>query len=365
MTAASQSIPVTQDGNRTAPLRVFPYGDYQHRQPLAYVPIRRACAGRIEITERMEQAQVVVIAHVKDLKAHGEKLRRSLHPDQTLVLLSEEPFWDTAWGGVPGSATLTRETPDGPITARQLNHQTSRVFEFKAIPYFPLTDRSFFNRYALRFTRNARLDAEAWRTVFARRRDIVFMATRRESEKYDVAWPMHEIYGLSALRTRIAMACEDERVRRIGLRWNEEPPRQDLPDWHLDKLLQLEDNCRVLSAIENTHQRNYLTEKLFDAFAIGAIPLYVAAPSHRVHEVVPDGGWINLFGLEPETAAQRILDFEPDAAFCEAYAKTQRRLARLFGSVGTLRREYERLASDLEASLRAAANHPQGTSTAA
>jgi hypothetical protein len=40
-------------------------------------------------------------------------------------------------------------------------------------------------------------------------------------------------------------------------------------------------------------------------------------------------------------------------------------LARLFGSVGTLRREYERLASALEASLRAAANHPEGTSTAA
>ena len=126
--------------------------------------------------------------------------------------------------------------------------------------------------------------------------------------------------------------------------------RQELPNWHLDKIATLSGRTRVCSAIENVHQYRYVSEKVFDAFAVGAVPAYYATPTHRVFEFVAPEAMINLVGLDAEAAAERILSFEPDLPMAEAWLETVNRLAEKFGDIASIRDERRRFA---EASLAA------------
>ncbi|MDU8914024.1 glycosyltransferase family 10 domain-containing protein [Aestuariicoccus sp. MJ-SS9] len=332
-------------------IRIHIAGDYGHRQPLAYAPIQALTAGALELTDDPGAADLVLIAHPRDLDTHGDALRAGLGAHQRLVLFSEEPFWDTIWGGDPFRRDQIHDTARGPLPYTWLNHFTSPVFAFDRIPYFLLTDRSYFNRYALRFAQNAARGAAHWQAHFDRSRDIVFMAEKRRNEKFDRAFEGHDVFGLSARRTRIALACIEAGldVTCRGHGWEGNVQRSDLRDWHMEKLLELDGAVRVLSAIENTHAAPYVTEKLFDAFAVGGWPLYIAGPDHRVRDLVPEGSWLNLYGLSPEDAAAAVAALTPDPA---AYAEAQARLAALF-TIRNLVSEQERLHAALLAELPA------------
>ncbi|MBR9865383.1 MAG: hypothetical protein GYB24_18305, partial [Rhodobacteraceae bacterium] len=143
-----------------------------------------------------------------------------------------------------------------------------------------------------------------------------------------------------------------------GLGWRKGGRRQALADWHLDKLQELDGRCRFVSALENTHQPAYLTEKFFDAFAVGGVPLYYASDSHRVHRCVPAGGWVNLFGQTPEEAVETIDSFAFDAAFYEAYTETQARLAETFGSPRALLADRDRFCAALIGEMQSLCDSP-------
>ncbi|WP_146591370.1 glycosyltransferase family 10 domain-containing protein [Puniceibacterium confluentis] len=325
-------------------IRVFPLGRYAHRLPLAYAPLREMCRPAICVTEAAAQADLLAVAHSRDLPAAAAALQSG----QRLVLLSEEPLWDTVWSADPLRRRQSLDTPAGPVPFTVLNHATSTVYDFARIPYFLLTDSAFFARYARWFARNATLSAADWRArLGAARWDVAFMAELRQEAVFDVDWPGRDLFGLGAARTRIALACNQGRVLRTGAGWNTLPRRQDLPDWHLEKFLDLDGQCRLLSAIENTHQNNYVSEKIFDAYAVGAVPLYVAGPGHRVHDLVPGASFLNLYRLSAEAAAERIAGFVPDAAQIEAYGAAQARLAALFATPAALLAEHARLRAAL------------------
>ncbi|MEH6645932.1 glycosyltransferase family 10 domain-containing protein [Sulfitobacter sp.] len=288
------------------------------------------------------------MSHSKDLDACAPHIKAG----GRLVLLSEEPFWDSVWGRDPLRRFQKHSGTTGPIPFACLNHFTSDIYNFTEIPYFLLTDTRFFTRYASWFRRNAARDADQWRTHFAgTRHRVAFLAEYRNEARFDVRYDGHDIFGMGTLRTQIALACKGPDVLRSGAGWNTLPRRQDLPDWHLDKFLDLDGQCRILSAIENTHHANYVSEKFFDAFAVGAVPLYIAGPGHRVHDLVPAGSFINLYGLAPDEAAARIDAFEPDAAFIENYRAAQMRLGTLFGTPAAMVREYARLGAALKREL--------------
>ncbi len=321
-------------------IRLFPLGAYAHRLPLAYAPLRALCHPAICVTDAAAQADLLAVAHSRDLPAAAAALR----PGQKLVLLSEEPLWDTVWSVDPLRRHQNLDTPAGPVPFTVLNHATSTIYDFARIPYFLLTDSAFFARYARWFARNAELGVADWRARFAGARwDVAFMAELRQEALFDVDWPGRDLFGLGALRTRIALACNRGAVLRTGAGWNRLPRRQDLPDWHLEKFLDLDGQCRLLSGIENTHQDNYVSEKIFDAFAAGAVPLYVAGPRHRVRDLVPSESFLNLYGLSPEEAADRIAAFAVTPDRLEAHVAAQARLAALFATPAALLGEHARL----------------------
>ena len=317
----SAPIPLQQSLNPPAPprigaarLTVALRGHHANRTPLAYPHLAPLWADHITLTDG--PADLEVYGHVRDV----------ITPCGTVVVLSEEPFWDSLMSPDPLADVIT--LPAG--RAHQLNHHTSTIFVHDRIPYFLLTDPGYIRAYQGLFARNAALSPTDWQArLAASARDAVFMAEYRVAAAYDVSWPDGQIAGLCSFRTRLALAAPG-RVLRQGAGWPGSGTRFDLTDWHGAKLRQLDGRARLVSGIENTHQPAYLSEKLFDAFAVGARPLYVASAAHRIHDLgLPPRAWINLHGLTSDEAAA-LLPLDDDPAFLADYALAQTLLRDLF-----------------------------------
>lgn len=311
-------------------IRVFRSGRHSHRSPLSYSALWPQFAGRIRMVATPAEADLYLFAHVMDVEHAPREMvedwRRRRRP---VVILSEEPFWDTIWGKRPMDPQIVVDTAFGALPVRQINHQTSDVFRFIRIPYYLLTHPRFARTYRAMFARNAARRAAAWRRDWAAcRHDVAFMFERRPETLHDVHWPEGDLIGLCAWRTRLAESCRTGRVVRLGRSWQGGPSRFELGNWHADKFRQLDGQTRLLGAIENTHQPDYISEKIFDAFACGALPLYAASPGHRVHDFgLPPESWLNLHGLAPEAAADRVARSMADP---DAFVSAQIRLAALF-----------------------------------
>lgn len=327
-------------------IRIFKTGAHAHRTPLSYPALWPLFQDRITLTGRPEDADLYLFAHSLDVedvpRALVEDWRRRRVP---VVILSEEPFWDTIWGRRPTTRRRVIDTVHGALPVIQLNHATCDIFRFDRIPYYLLTNHRFANAYAGRFSRNAARGPTEWQADFAgRQADLTFMFERRPEPHHALRWPEAGIIGLCSWRTDLAEACRGSGVERLGRSWQGGQSRFELDNWHLDKITRLDGYSRLMAAFENTHQPDYITEKLFDAFACGALPLYFAAPSHRVHGLgLPEMSWLNLFDLPADRAAARIEAFVVTADVCEAYAEAQARLAALFGRPGLWVAERARL----------------------
>lgn len=344
-------------------IKVFKTGAHAHRTPLSYPALAPLFAGRVELVDRPEQADLYLFAHTLDAEAAPRALiedwRMRRRP---VVILSEEPFWDTIWGRRPLARARVIDTALGAVPVIQLNHQTSAVFAFDRIPYYLLTDHRFATAYAARFLRNAAVTAAEWRQRFAARRiDLSFMFERRPEPFHNVHWPEGDLAGLCAWRTELAEHCTQGTIERLGQSWQGGRSRFALDNWYLDKMIRLDGRARIVGAVENTHQPHYITEKIFDAFACGALPLYVAAPGHRLHEfALPGPSWVNLWGLGPAEAAERVAAQRWEPAVFDAFAEAQRRLAARFADPAVWVAERARLARVLGAELTAVLDGARG-----
>jgi hypothetical protein len=280
-----------------------------------------------------EEADILVAGFSKDFKDESERLSILLNkkPSLRLVILSEEPLWDSLWSGEfwkPKGSFV-----DGSFNCQFdiFNHVTTPIYHFQKFPYFITTSDDYFVRYHNFFRRNAQLSDEdilsVWQQAPIRQ---AYFAENRSGATYDFSNKELDMFGLSSFRTGITELANNPGVLRVGQGWGGEIKRQTLPDWHLDKLATLNRQSFIVSAIENTHQRSYISEKIFDAFAVLGIPLYVASPQHSVHRVLSEGSYINLYGLSITEAIDTINSFEPTIEFLSAYRQTQASLAELF-----------------------------------
>lgn len=339
---------VTPPVARGAPLQVMLWGEHRRRIPLSYPHLTPLWSDSAQITEDPTRADLVLVGHPRDVM--HENLPASM---ATAAIISEEPFWDTIFSPDPLARAVTLPSTTGSVRLHQVTHHRSAIFDFDQVPYFLLTEPLYIARYAQMFARNASLDAADWRVAFgARPIDTVFMAERRTEAFHDLKIPAGDITGLCAWRTRLAETVQQGNVQRIGASWTNAPSRFVLDDWHADKLHRLDGQARVISAVENTHQPTYLSEKLFDAFACGARPLYVASPGHRVHDLgLPAGAWVNLWGMDSTQAAAHIDALAwPDRFFVD-YAAAQRQLAATFNSKILIETERARLSHAIRAEL--------------
>ena len=331
-------------------IRVYLSGPHSDRSPLSYPALKTLFSADVRLLAAPDGADLLLFSHSLDI----ENMTRDLCDyhranDCPVVLLSEEPFWDTIWGKKPLHKRRKLTTAFGAVSVIQLNHHTSAIFNFDQIPYYLLTDLRFASAYAYRFRRNAAKPVDDWRSLFtAYPVDTSFMAVRREESYHNIRHKDGDITGLCAWRSELAKACQTGVVKRLGQswdrNWNHGRSRFDLTDWHLDKLTGQDQRSRLFSALENTHQPNYLSEKLFDAFALGSKPFYFASPKHRIHDFeLPENAWINLYDFPVNDAMQQLENARFDTEFFSAYVQAQQQLEMLFTTPDIFVAERERL----------------------
>ena len=72
-------------------------------------------------------------------------------------------------------------------------------------------------------------------------------------------------------------------------------------------------------AMENTYHSDYITEKVFDAYACLAVPLIFAGRDHRYAELLPNDSYVNLAALSPKEAFDAIDGIVFDDTFVDRY----------------------------------------------
>jgi len=332
------------------PIKVFLHGKHSNRTPLSYQPYLAHAKKYINIVESAEQADLIMTGFNIDYASDTATLRKQKLDNYKTkhVVFSEEPLWDVIWS--KGYKDQQRKIPNSisDLSYDFLNHMNTDIYAFDKIPYFITTDDKYFVRYGNLARRNVKMSTKDllthWSSAPTR---SAFYAEIRDGENYGVSFEDDDIYGLCPMRTSVARNCKKGTIIRVGGGWpRTEKKRQALPDWHLDKLNELDNKTMIVSAFENTHQKHYITEKIFDAFAVNAIPIYFASPNHRIHELFPDGGFINVFGMTGEEAAKYVDNFQPDEVFANNYLKSQKRMVSLFSDPTVLIRERQRLVAE-------------------
>lgn len=344
--------------SRGAGPRICLFGRHANRTPLAYAPFQRLAEGRVQVVEDPALADVVMTGFNLDLRENAETFAELAvnRAGTRVMVISEEPLWDSVWSGGFAERDRVMKLKDQDVAYRFLNHQNSDVFAFDRIPYFLLTNDDFLTRYGILLSRQVgRVPAEMLAHWQAAPVTAAFFAEVRDDERYGQSFPDQQIHGLSNYRTEVARRVTGANVVREGKGWATKARRQDLVDWHLDKLAALDGRVRVASAFENTHQNAYISEKIFDAFAVGGIPTYYAGPQHRVLDLVPATSMLNTFGMTAEAAAEIITGFVPDEAFAQSWLETAEELRKRFTDTAAVsaerRRVLDAVLSEVEAFL--------------
>lgn len=315
--------------------KIYLLGNHSNRTPFSYSSYKGLFSDFFEYVDLAEDADILILGFVIDIEPNLEiiKFCKLKKPDLKIVVISEEPLWDTLWSGNFNDVKQSRNFNGFVLDFTFLNHHNSNIFEFEKIPYFLTTSVDFLVRYRIVFSRNSKLTVKELKKIWSNASiDAAFFAEYRDTDKYEKSFPEYDIYALSKKRTNIAKDFRANKVVRVGQGWGAEVKRQALPDWHLDKLAALDKNCKIISALENTHQKNYISEKIFDAYACLGVPIYCSSEFHAVSKFFPEKSYLNIFNNDFDLSNFDINSSSNDIFSPEIYLEVQNDLSNLFSS---------------------------------
>lgn len=319
-------------------------GKHGNRTPFSYSVYRRIFTEKgMDFVSQLEKADFIVLGFKVDLYEHFNEITSALNvnPDIKVVVFSEEPLWDSLWSSgfqsVNGSITKSGEI----ITYYNINHFTSDVFDYLNLPYFITTENSYISRYCQLFRRNSNMSkSELIKNWAAAKHDFASIAEKRDEDKFHKDFLDIDCIALNRFRTQLAGKHFGSSTALVeGKGWVVDAARQELVDWHLDKLAKLDKNCKFVSAIENTKCRNYTTEKIFDAFAVLGVPLYMEGIGGGLGELINPKSYIAFKSRSVNEAFELLSSFEVSSEFTEAYRETQCNLSITFSDIELINNE--------------------------
>lgn len=319
------------------------FGRHGKRTPFSYPSYAYLLSRFFDFTSVEEDADLLIVGFVIDIKDNFKKLHNLCKSSaRRIVVVSEEPLWDTVWSSCFDEISGAIECDGEVLEYTYLNHWTSDIFHFSRLPYYITTTNDYFTRYSYMFQRNALLSTNDLLSIWKKADGkAALYFERRDSVQFDCKFTRHSTYGLSRYRTLFAMEARDNKAKVVGKGWIDGAMRQSLPDWHLDKLAEIDRNYLFCSAIENTHAPNYITEKLFDAFSSVAVPITFFEESHDVKRLVVRDALLDISNMLPSEAAMLIRSWRPGLAYANIYLHVQRQLALIFKNPDILFKERE------------------------
>ncbi|MGD9212248.1 MAG: hypothetical protein PVI90_15815, partial [Desulfobacteraceae bacterium] len=215
--------------------KIILMGQRANRTPFSYPAYKELFQRRFKYVDKPETADFLVYSCLMDIRNDADKISRifSIRPDLQLVVLSEEPLWDTLWSGDFLSKKSKVRIRDAEYPFYFLNLFTTRIYDFEKIPYFITTNDDYFARYAFLFARNRTYNKlellSFWDKAPIR---TAFYAEHRNEVQYDANFSINDVWGLSRYRTLVAEGLHGNGIIRRGRGWESMKMRQSLPDWH-------------------------------------------------------------------------------------------------------------------------------------
>ena len=298
-------------------IRICLYGKHSTRTPLAYKSYQASLENKIEIVADPLHADILVTGFSKDFYDNSIFLERILEKrvDLKLAVISEEPLWDSIYClnyQDTISSNLCSILSPSRLGFSYFAHHNSNIFDYDSVPYFLTTDLRLPIRYLMLMS-SWLLSSSAERTEFfsQNRRQFLLLAEKRIEDWFNYSNKQIGLSSLCIVRSEIgATLINTPGMDICGKGFTEaHVVRQNLSDWHLDKLSKAYMKYNIVSALENTLQRNYVTEKLFDAFSCCSMPLYSANPEHSVLSNLSLGSFINIFDRSSEESVSLVKSF--------------------------------------------------------
>ncbi|MCC5450278.1 glycosyltransferase family 10 [Rheinheimera sp. UJ51] len=322
-------------------IKVYLFGQHAKRIPFSYAAYQAFFQPFFEFTSDPVAADFLVCSFFVDIREHAAVLLKAFQqkPHLKLVAFSEEPLWDTLWyyqwQRPQHDVQVTVGTEQYKWPFYFINHGNSELFNFAKIPYFLTTEDHYLARYQqllrLSLQHSATELLKSWQQA---NNQYTFIAEKRLEAKYHKTYADGSLLALSVYRTELAAACKAQfNAQCIGKGWVSEQPRQSLPDWHLDKVTALQQDRFIVSALENTTIPNYISEKLFDVLAVGAVPIYWAGEGHRSLEFVPEQLLINVADHTVTQAVNLVANFKPTLEYAKLYQECQHALLQRLSNI--------------------------------
>ena len=334
-------------------MKIALLGRHSNRTPIAYHSYSSILPGDIQLVPSIEEADAVVLGFEIDLLSLSEEQQELLanRRDIRLLVISEEPLWDTVWASDYQSRVV--QLPTG-IQYECYNHFNSSLFKFERIPYFLTTNNHFLVRYRAMLQANSFVTArEIEKHWSSAQYKGAFFLERRDDRRYAVQGADGEPLGLSFLRSSIAAKFYGlEGYLVTGKGWRAQGARQLSADWHLEKLSVCKNNAAVLMAAENTYHCNYVTEKVFDSYACLAVPLVYGGLGHRYSELLPNESYVNLRGLTTDKVFEAVETIVFDSDFIARYQSDIQVLIDQTLTAENLAMERHRVVSELASIFR-------------
>ena len=324
-------------------LKLAIVGRHAARTPFSYSVYKQLFGDYFSFTDDAYKADVIVVGFSVDLDSITADYPGLIknNPHIKFFVFSEEPLWDCLSPNAIDCIEQEWHTAEGLVKFRVFNHLNSDVFNFERIPYFLTTESSYIARYLLLYKQLLQAHTpssllEYWQSKGT---TVHFVQQQRLQAQYGFYNPRLNVYGLSKFRSLLCECLLEENVSVDAQSVTSNGVRQALPDWHLDKIIRLQGKTSLLSAMENTLISNYVTEKIFDAFALGAMPVYYADQAHRVFELVDEGTFVNLYGLSVPDSVELLKNHNFKLEQAERYLDNVQALHTRFAHFESLHSE--------------------------
>ena len=252
------------------------------------------------------------------------------HPDQlsrlrkhSVWLISEEPLWDTVWNYENHTKkTYNLVINTFTIEVNQISHFVNSPYKNLDFPYFLTTADSFFRYYLLFLSNRLRV-----RQLPRYKKLGIGLLEFISNDRPEIINSHGDLIGLSGYRTRLGQYLRHLGIFQVtgrgwtGKKYFPQAMRQQAADFHLQKLTALEAQFGFMLTIENTLQENYVSEKIFDAFAVGSIPIYYAKKNHDVFKYFSKDMFFNTATVETiDSLITKMQEFDEEAQLAMLYA---------------------------------------------
>lgn len=291
--------------------RIHLLGKHANRTPLSYSPYKHIATNYFTYSNSVFDADILILGFSIDIPSHAFQIEKAMarNPGLKVVVLSEEPLWITKWSEYTtndASDILSDKTTGIPYL--QISCLNSSIYDDLPVPYFITTDERYLARYQTMFWRNAALNpVELLNEWEARPYKFAYIGECREDNRESIVLPTsQEGLPLSRYRTDLAKSITSKKYV-CGRGWEvAQLRRQQLPDWHSNKLAALNRKAVYVSAIENTYCKSYTTEKPFDALASLSIPIVWAPENACLHRFIPSSATLSVHSMTSTDAADTI-----------------------------------------------------------